>query len=79
MTTNNAAAAIGLVNDVLALIINASTAAQDATLLIRRAQTEGRDVSDAELDQLRSRRMDVIGELAAEIARRRAPTGGSAE
>ena len=69
---SNALAAIALINDVLALMVNGSEALRSINATLQQAQAEGRDVTDAELDALRAARLQVVSDMQAEIARRQA-------
>lgn len=70
MSTANALAILAIANDLAAVIANAAQAFGSVQGVYARAQAEGRDVSDEELDAARAERLQVIGELDAEILRR---------
>jgi hypothetical protein len=72
MSIANAVAAIGLLNDAAAAYLNFSKV---VTGVVAQAQAQGRDVTEAELDQLRADRMKVIGDLNEEISRRQNKEG----
>lgn len=71
MSTANALALIAIANDIAALIVNGSQAFSAVQATLARAQAEGRDVTPEELDAARLARLQVLGDLDAEIARRR--------
>lgn len=72
MSASNALALIAILNDIAGLLVNGSAAYNVVAGTLAKAQAEGRDVSEAELDAARAVRLTVIGDLHAEIARRQA-------
>lgn len=76
MSTANAIALIAIANDIAALIANGSQAFSAVQATLAKSQAEGRDVSPEELDAARMARLQVLGELDAEIARRRGQPPG---
>ncbi len=69
LSTANTIAAVSLANEILSLIETANTALQAVSESIRKARSEGRDLTDDELRALRGRRTVLLGDLQADIAR----------
>ena len=71
MSTANVVAALGLINELLAVAARAGTVMVVAADAVKRAQNEGRDITDAELSELRAKTVLVAAALNDEIERRR--------
>jgi hypothetical protein len=66
----NTVAAVSLANDILRLITTLDTALQAVAMSVRKAQAEGRDLTERELQALREKRTAVLCRLQFEISRR---------
>lgn len=64
---NNVDVAIGLINGLLSLSINALQATQKYQALIEKARAEGREISDMELAGLRSENQALTDRLLAKL------------
>jgi len=71
VSTANVVAALGLINELLAVAARAGTVMVVAADAVKRAQNEGRDITDAELSELRAKTVLVAAALNDEIERRR--------
>ena len=70
MSATNALALISILNDLAGLLVNGSAAYSAVAGTLAKAQAEGRDVSEEELNAARDVRQVVVVDLHAEIARR---------
>jgi hypothetical protein len=71
VSTANVVAALGLINELLAVAARAGTVMVVAADAVKRAQNDGRDITDAELSELRAKTVLVAAALNDEIERRR--------
>jgi hypothetical protein len=64
---SNTQTAIGVINRLLSLSINALLATQQYQLLIETARREGREISDGELAALRAKNQNLTDSVLAKL------------
>jgi hypothetical protein len=64
---SNTQTAIGVINGLLSLSINALLATQQYQLLIETARREGREISDGELAALRAKNQNLTDSVLAKL------------